>query len=719
MTLVRETIPALFNGVSRQPATLRGKDQCEEQINAFGSVEDGLNKRPPTEHVVKVTGTAFGTAHVHEINRDTTEQYTVIVTNGDLKVYNNLTGAAEIVTFPNGKAYLTAVNAEEDFALVSVADYTFIVNKTVTCLLDGTTGTAAYPSTNANLQSTSGTSGTISNGDYSINPTGGSFQGDVQTFPELPEQPSDGNIHKVSSSGEGDFTYYYVRRQNGVWNEAVMTGQENAFDEATMPHALVRKADGSFVFTAFNWAYRRVGDATNNPAPIFVNRTINDVFFYQNRLGFLVDENVSLSGVGDFGNFWRMSQLDLLASDVMDVATSETDVNILKNAVSFDGGIVLFSDNTQFVLSHGDGGLTHNSISLDAVTRYKVNTKVPPILIGSEVYFPSNGARGSTIREYYVQEGSNSTSASDITSHCKDYVPNNVTRLTGDTDNDVLLVLSADATNRMYIYKYFWSGQEKIQSSWSHWEFPVGDKILSASMVNSIITMLIERADGVYLETIHMDVSATSASTQYQVHLDRRFEVTGVYSGIDDKTTFVLPYAPTQADLQLVHGEDFAGLEGALLDPSLYEWIDTVTIKFIGDKSAGAVIGGLKYKMYYEFSPQYKSDRDRIAITTGRLQIRTMTVNYADTAFFSTEVAPYGKVMAAEGVYPANLTEFTGRTIGSDALLLGVPAYHSGSHRFTIMGEGKTAMIALSNDTHVGCAFHSAEWEATYDKRLG
>src|SRR3546814_1269810 len=55
----------------------------------------------------------------------------------------------------------------------------------------------------------------------------------------------------------------------------------------------------------------------------FIGRPIRDVFFYQNRLGFLVDENVVFSCAGDFGNYWRTTVLDYISSDVIDVRSEE------------------------------------------------------------------------------------------------------------------------------------------------------------------------------------------------------------------------------------------------------------------------------------------------------------------------------------------------------------------------------------------------------------
>ncbi len=129
MALISSSIPNFVNGVSQQPFTLRLASQGELQENGLSTVAQGLKKRPPTKHLKKIQGTPLADCYIHTINRDTTERYAVIVTNGDLKVYD-VDGNEKTVAFPDGKAYLGATTPSSSFRAVTVADYTFFVNKT-------------------------------------------------------------------------------------------------------------------------------------------------------------------------------------------------------------------------------------------------------------------------------------------------------------------------------------------------------------------------------------------------------------------------------------------------------------------------------------------------------------------------------------------------------------------------------------------------------------
>jgi hypothetical protein len=141
--LISSSISNLVNGVSQQPFTLRLASQAEVQENGLSTTSQGLKKRPPSKHLKKIINGTLGNAYIHTINRDENERYVVVVTNGDLQVYD-LLGNQKTVNFPNGKAYLTATDPTNSFRAVTVADYTFLVNKSVT-VTTGTTTSATRP----------------------------------------------------------------------------------------------------------------------------------------------------------------------------------------------------------------------------------------------------------------------------------------------------------------------------------------------------------------------------------------------------------------------------------------------------------------------------------------------------------------------------------------------------------------------------------------------
>jgi len=726
--LVSRHIPALHGGISQQNPTLRRPSQAEAQVNMLGTVQDGLRKRPPSQHIAVVTSADLGTAYVHAINRDVSERYIVVISDGDLEVYNANTGVEQTVNFPVGKDYLDIVGggaASASFSADSVADYTFVVNKTKV------TATKTAPTTTPTNYSDWYWPNTWGNPDHAnyFNSYGNhTVYGTVNTFSDLPgagdaSPPTNGQMYKVVGYDENNFGGYYVKREGGVWVETYGPNANTAMDEETLPHALVREADGTFTFTEFGFASRQFGDAATNPPPTFIGRTINGVFYWKNRLGFITDENVVFSGAGDYGNFWRNTLTTLLDSDVVDVAMTTNQVAFLNYALPLNGNMMLFSDQGQFSLNVRDV-LSPTSVSIDKATGYEMDVDVKPIALGSEVYFVSQSGDYSRLREYFTNNETLNTDAADVTAHVQSYVPSGIFKITGNSVEDVVFAVSNKVghRNRIYSYKFFWSGDQKAQSAWSYWEMGTNDIILSIDAIEDDLFVLVKRSDGTFLEKIDIDRNAETLNLGWDIMLDRRYEIQVAdmaYSAGTGLTTITLPFQHTEdTDVKIVKTTP-AGHIGSLVDPSTYLFPTTTTITVTGDITDKEPVFGVNYDASYRFSQQFVYNSNGDADTTGNLQLRTMTVNFKDMGFFSTRVYPYGLSFAAdvETVVPSALDAFTGRTLGEASLITGEAAFHTGTYQFFIDGNSKDVVIDLINDSHLPGAFTSVEWEGLFTKR--
>lgn len=753
--LVTRQIPALWNGVSQQPAPVRLSSQAQELTNAMVSVVDGARKRSPALHVKKLSATALGNAYLHTINRDTAERYIVVVAPTGIRVFD-LDGNEKTVTAPLGWGYLalpTNGQARSVYVCMTVADYTFVLNKSAVVdmlavgadkdppadgywwlnrpLEDAGSAMAAGTTNYINEYEDSdpwtpgGGSTTTSSpttGTTYQNPAG-TLVGTVQTLQDLPATPAIGDVYKIIGTNDSNFQSYYVVWSGSAWNETVLPGLKNLVDAETMPHALVRQADGTFVFGPFAWQPRRVGDYNSNPNPTFVGRSIRDMFFYRNRFGVTVDENVVLSRAGDFGNFYRLTVVDYLPDEVIDIAASETKVTKMEFAVPFQGSLMMFSDQTQFKLNHNEV-LSGATVSLDVTTQYPMVPGVRPARSGADVYFASQGSGWGLLREYFVNSEGIVHDAADVTSHVPKYIRTSIHDLAAAPEFDSVFVLSTGAPSSIYAYKYYWQSEtEKAQSAWNTWTFAAEDTILAAEALNGYLYTLVDRTDGAHLERIPLYYGAFPAGLTFQVYLDRRREITGIYEAAPDEaaggvglTTFVLPYevpVDHRGDFRLVFGSAFTDNVGAHFEGDQLTWTSLTTFTVEGDWTAGPCVVGLRYTLRYVFSPQYPLNGNGEAIHTGRLQLKTFTVYHTDTAYYRAEVRPYGP-----GRGTLHTSEFTARFVSVDTLgALGAPAFHTGKHTFAVTSKASECEIALVNDSHLGCNWHAAEWEGFYHNR--
>jgi hypothetical protein len=791
MSLISSSIPNFVNGVSQQPYTLRLVSQGEVQENGLSTVSQGLKKRPPTQHLKKIQNTPLGNCFIHTINRDTTERYITVITNGDLKVYD-INGVEKTVNFPNGKGYLSAPNPAEQFAAVTVADYTFIVNKNTTVATSGATTTARpYEALinvkagnygkeykiyiNGTLQAeyqtptgstasdinnistdyiaaqlandlvangfNSGNWTTIKNGaiiylkntsaDFSITTEDGfnsagmvAIKGRLQKFSDLPNNAyQNGFVVEITGTGSGEqstqpFDSYYVRYETvnssgvGVWKECPAPGILSSLGANTVPHILIREANGTFTFKQATWKDRIVGDNTSNPFPSFVGREISDVFFYRNRLGFLADEAVVFSEAGEYFNFMRTTVTQLLDSDPIDVNASHTKVSILKHAVPFNKQLLLFSEQTQFIIEQNEL-LTPKTVGIKVATEFPCNVRAKPVGIGKNIYFSSDKGAWSSFREYFADLNNLTNDAVDITAHIPEYIPSSVFKISAAANEDMMVALSSGSPSTLFVYKFFFNGNDKLQSSWSKWTFGSEATILNADFIGSELYLVINRPDGVYLEKCTVSLGDIGAGEPYLVHLDRKSQLVAgnvdYGSGYSVISQTAIGYVPSTGNYQIVIKSHPTLKAGEIFNVI---W-DGTNAKVQGNITGGTYTFGRKYTFTYELTTvairQNMATGGQKSDTEGRLQLRKIAFNYDDAGLFNVKVTPQGR--------PTYTYTYSGKILGQSSATINSYSISSGRFQVPVVSRNVGTKIVLENDSPLPCSFLSADWEGFYIKR--
>ena len=782
MPLITRSIPNLIGGVSQQPEILRLENQATAQENGFSGVVEGLKKRPPTEHVAKISSSALNNAFIHTINRDANERYVVVITNGSVAVYTVDGVSKTVVNQTNATNYLTSSNPQADFKCLTVNDFTFILNKNKTTAMDSTLSPAkveqavytvtqgvdstpysvtidnttfTFTSSNTNTKdirngvkgaiSASGiTTANIGDSSFSIIKSSGTLsvqasdgfgnqasqviKDEVQNFSDLPKDGINNMVVEVKGDASNSFDNYYVKysASTKVWEETVAPGIKTKLDDDTMPHVLIRTADGNFRFTQVDgssytvastsfdvpsFGERKVGDEDSAPQPSFIDTKIRDIFFHRNRLGFLSDENVILSRSGETFEFFNETVTDALDTDPIDVNVAHTKVSILKHAISFDEKLLLFSDQTQFILTGGTN-LTPGNTSVNVTTEYETLDTVSPVGSGNNVFFGFNKGQFTGVREMYVEADGETNQGEDITSNIPKYIPSEVFKFANASNENILVVLSKKTgeKNCLYIYQWFFAQGRRLQSAWHKWKIgaDADTTILNADFIGTTLFLVIQRSDGVYIETIDCAPAAVDTGSTYLTHLDRKLDNTQItenYNSGTNVTTITLPYA-IDSTMKLVGRSGASNKAGR--DITIASQSGT-SITVSGDITAFNYFIGEQYTFLYTFSQQYlalgqNQTGSRTRIREGRLQIRNWTVSFNDTGFFQSEVTPIGRSVSS--------ANFTGTIVGTG--LAGTVNLEDGNFTFAVQSRNENLTISLTNNSHLPSNFVNAEWEGYY-----
>ena len=564
---------------------------------------------------------------------------------------------------------------ESDLWITSVADYTFIASRLQTTRM-GPADT-------------------------------GTLTGTKQSFSDLPSASGGGSIYKVIGKDTDGFGSYFVKDDTGsVWTETVDPTGVNSFDESSLPHQLVRSADGNtFTFSAATWTPRKAGDVDLNPEPGFIGGVINDIIFYRNRLAFLSDETCYLSQAGDVFNLWAAKATEVLDSDPVERGATTDQVNILQFAKVFRKVMFLTSANAQFELESGEGrALTPETAEMNQATTYRGSRIARPASLGDVLYFASEVEDQGVIYEYYFQDTSFSNTATDVSRHVRTYIPSSIEKMTGDPAAQTMVVKTNAENNTLYIYTTFFDDSDKLQSAWSKYTFGSTDVIQGFEIFEGNLHMCIKRADGnIYLEKMSLTRESIATGMPWMPLLDQRAEVTGVYSASTDLTTFTTAW-DNQDDAQIICGAGFS-VPGRELSPT-YATSTTMTAK--GNWSASSVYVGRPYTMTVELSKIYVRE-DNVPILNGRLQLQDITVLVEKTGYYKMQIT-------SDGGRDVKSETFEGKVLGGGLAVDDASVQDADSQRHVVHSRGDDTKVEFINDTAAPSVITSLQWRGYFNE---
>lgn len=294
----------------------------------------------------------------------------------------------------------------------------------------------------------------------------------------------------------------YESLGTGVYEETYRRGARTTYMPSTMPHVLVREADGSFTFKEGEWGERMVGDEQSVPAMSFVGKQIHDAFFYRNRLGFITDDSIILSKAGLFFDFWADTAKEVLDSDPIDLTLNSTEISTLRYAVPFNSDLIVFGETSQYTVT-AQGALTPRTINAQPTTNFSSSKDVRPLPLGQNLYFSSQRKPWEGVWEYYVMQNAYQTSAQEVTQHVPRYIPQGVHQLAGSPSENMILALTSGEPNALFVYQFLWANDEKVQESWGKWTF--SGSVLGAVFIQSrVYLVMYYENEGLFLEMLDL-----------------------------------------------------------------------------------------------------------------------------------------------------------------------------------------------------------------------
>tara|TARA_B100000287_G_scaffold156716_1_gene147830 strand:+ start:3432 stop:6290 length:2859 start_codon:yes stop_codon:yes gene_type:complete len=321
---------------------------------------------------------------------------------------------------------------------------------------------------------------------FTISATGGAtndsisvFQDQVDNITQLPAQTFDGQTVKVINTASDKDTYFakFIADNGtsgpGYWGETKDPAKSPGLDAATMPHELVNTGTNAFTFRAITWNDRTAGDDVTNEHPRFVGYKIQQSFFHNNRLGFLSEDNVSMSQSGKDNrfNFYHTSAQIVTDADPVDLSCSTIRPAALHAVIPTTQGLVLFSKNQQFLMSSADGVLTPTTTTIRTISNYEVDTEVDPVDIGTNINFVSKTPSYTRIFGMATRGQDENPQVVDVGRIVNEWVPATVDTFIASAQ-DQFLALSSQSSNKIYFYRTYSDGETNLVQAWFNWQLP-------------------------------------------------------------------------------------------------------------------------------------------------------------------------------------------------------------------------------------------------------
>ena len=528
---------------------------------------------------------------------------------------------------------------------------------------------------------------------------------EVDALSDLPVRGPDGFRVAVRGSADANEDDYYLRFETndgqsfgeGGWVEDVGPDLDIALDPDTLPLQLVNTGPNTFTVNKTGWAKRKAGDDETNPFPSFVGKKLNNFVFFKNRLGFIYEDSVVLSEAGELFNFFRTTVRTLLDTAPIDVTSATANVTNLRSSVAFQENLLLFADRGQFVLK-GDP-LTNETITLEAVTNYDVNTSEDPLAVGSYVYFPFKRGNFLGMQEYSLNATTDVYDSDDITTQVPGYISNgNILVTSGSSAADLLALSSGGDT--IYVYKYFFNGREKVVSSWSKFKMPFN--VLSLEFINSSLFVVGDKDGDTLLTEMKCEELRLEDDTLdgFTIHLDMLKKKTFVGNPTSTPTDTLIDLGFTPGPDDVVEVYDSHG--------------NRVVVNFVNVNQASiqsynrTCFSGLRYNLEYTFSePVFKQGNPPVSSGLARMILRNGTLFFTDALDFQVEVTPLARDKRIF-TYSPNVINIT----STDTLLA-----QDGKLRFSIFTQAKDSLIKIVNSSAFASNFQACEFEANVHTR--
>lgn len=703
-------------------------------------------------------------------------------TTGQAKTVNAIATSA--------KSYIANVS-EADFEMLQVSDYNFVLNRSKTVGKLSTTSPALVPKAWVNINQvgygvqynvvldgttysyTTPSSGTLSakivvdglastmpggfvtvkagngfsirksgNTDFTIDASGGlsgqavaAYKGSVNTVADLPPSCENGFIFKVSNLENAGGDDYYVQFKvdgsgsagAGLWEETVAPGIELFIDPATMPHVIIREANGTFTFRSLNqadaggsdlyWKERVVGNDESNPFPSCVGNRITGISFYRNRLVLLSGENLIASQPGSFFNLFATSSITVTDADAIDISCGSLKPVDLRHALPTTAGLLLFSEFAQFLLTTDTDVFSPSTAHIGLLSNFNTDPNIRPVETGTSIVFVDNNQGFAAVTEMLVTSIDNRPQVSDISRTTPNFIPANIQSLIASPSASLLSFMPNGNSKELYLFKFFNNGSNRVLAAWISWTLSGIGRFQAVD--HDKLFFVTEQQGGFILSscTVLSDVDGTAVNNSgiaYEYRLDLfTNSPTKVYDAVNDKTKVYFKPNSYDSSLTPVVVVNVSSTDkGQVFLPAVATDVTGPYVTIPGNHAASAVILGYAFEMKVKlprfYVKQGMSDGGVRTDTVNIPRVQRVIIESSDSGPFYVKVESLGRSDVTYELPQIIANSYSANTTPLPAVI---------KNTIPVMAKGTDVSMTIYSQTPFPLSFVSMTWQGIYHNR--
>ena len=541
-----------------------------------------------------------------------------------------------------------------------------------------------------------------------------------------------------------------ARFGEGVWEEVCEPNIDIEIDNTTMPLALTRVLpgtfsinggsntsypNGAFRFSYPDWAKRDVGDDITNSKPSFIGNTIQKMAFFRNRICLLSAENVILSRVNDFYNFWVKTAMAISPADPIDLQSSSTYPTKLYDAIEQAGGLVIFSASEQFLLTSGAEALmTPETAKISYLSSYAFNSDTNPIELGVTVGFLNSTSKYTRFFEMANVSQREEPTLVEQSKVIHNLFPQNSSMITGSTENRLVL-FGVDstlhtATNEVWGYNWYMDGDgRRSQSAWFRWTLP--NNVIYHTILDDIYYVVLNTGSTYTLEKFDIKTQSDThmigtAPDDNRVYLDTKKTIASgdmTYDSSNDITTFTLGagfYSSRTLTAYCITAGDSVGKSYDIPEAKITGTAPSETVTLPGNWKTGTNAGssintdlviGYEYEFEVELPKVYlmRPEGDKMrSETRGSLVIHRMNFDFGDVGVIDVTMKRKGR----------DDYTYTVESLEWDNVLASRAAIASNYlHTIPVYDRNTNLTVQIKSNHPSPATIHSMNWEGDYSPR--